>query len=333
MGFKGAVRDLLRRLVRPYGYELMDRAALYEWQRPSAVPFQSGGLTDPCLTETNPRLVALRERYVAFDEAVTTPDLWTTDYVAGDRLRYFRGSDAYLWQRFGPNMNDFGYVLTTYYVRSIDTLALMRRLTDDDAFGNFTMTIDGTIVSRDMLDSIIELYFLERHLKLSSLPGPRILDIGAGYGRLAHRICESLPNVAEYVCVDAVAQSTLISELYLKFRGSRARVVALDEIEATLARWTPDVAVNVHSFSECRMEAIDWWLGLLEKSGVRHLMIVPNDPYEDGGDRLVTNDRRDFSALLTKHGYKEIVREPKYRDPLVQRYAINPTHHFLFELS
>jgi hypothetical protein len=142
-----------------------------------------------------------------------------------------------------------------------------------------------------------------------------------------------MPNVADYLCVDAVPQSTFVSEFYLTFRQSKARVIALDEIEATLQRTKPDLAVNVHSFSECRMDAIDWWLRLLSKSGVRHLMIVPNDANHDGGQSLLTNDRQDFAPLFAKHGYQLVAKEPKYRDPTVQQYAINPAHHFLFELS
>jgi hypothetical protein len=184
-----------------------------------------------------------------------------------------------------------------------------------------------------MLDSLIELYFLEKYLKLSSIAAPVMLDIRAGYGRLAHQTCQTMPNVGDYMCVDAVAQSSFISEFYLKFRGSKARVIPLDEIESTLKVRKPDIAVNVHSFSECRIEAIDWWLGLLARSGVRYLMIVPNDARHDGGQTLVTNDRQDFSPLVSKHGYKQIAREPKYRDPIVQQYAINPTHYFLFELT
>jgi hypothetical protein len=332
MTLKGMVRAELSRLVQRYGYELMDRASLYEWQRPSDTPLRSEGPTDPYLTESNPRLLELRQRYAGFDPTVTTADLWTADYVSGDRLRYFRGHDAYLWQRIGPNMNEFGYVLATYYVRSIDTLGLMSRVTDDTWFGNFTLTIDSMTVSRDMLDSIMELYFLEKHLHLSSMQGVRILDVGAGYGRLGHRTCETIPGVADYVCVDAVAQSTFISEFYLKFRKSRACVVALDEIDARLKTWTPDLAVNVHSFSECRLEAIDWWLALLARHRVRYLMIVPNDPWEDGRGTLITNDRQDFSALIAKRGYTLVAHEPKYRDPVVHRYAINPTHYYLFEL-
>src|SRR5262249_1073879 len=156
-----------------------------------------------------------------------------------------------------------------YYVRTIDRLGLLSTLTDDDWFGNFLFTIDGRSVSRDLLDSLIELYFLDRQLSLSSMAKAAILDIGAGYGRLAHRVSEALPNVASCWCTDAVAQSTFVSEFYLTFRRSRARVIPLDEIESALKISTPDIAINTHSFSECRMDAIDWWLRLLERTGVK----------------------------------------------------------------
>lgn len=333
MSLKAAARDLLQSVVQRYGYTVAHVDALYSWQRPTAGPPPLRGRSDPSLREDHPRLRALAERYAAFDPTARGSDLWTADHVVGDRLRYFRGDDAYVWQQSGPNMNEFGYVLTTYYVRTIDALGLMGRFTDDDWFGNFIFAIDDTIVSRDKLDSILEIHFLERYLKLSSLSGAVILDIGAGYGRLAHRTCEALPQIAHYLCVDAVPQSTFISDFYLKFRGSKAAVVALDEVEATLREKPPNLAINVHSFSECRMEAIDWWLALLERYRVRHLMIVPNDPWEDGRGTLVTNDRQDFSKLVAKRGYRLIAHEPKYRDPLVHRYAINPTHYYLFELA
>src|SRR5512138_443853 len=230
MSLKGAVRNALSRIVRAYGYELKETSALYDWQRSVSRPSVPRGPTDPYLSERNQRLLTLAERYNRFDPIARSSNLWTVDYVVGDRLRYFRG-DPYVWQQSGPNMNEFGYVLATYYVRTIDTLGLMDRLTDDDWFGNFTLTIGGSIVSRDKLDSVLELHFLERHLNLSAWPSPVILDVGAGYGRLAHRTCEALPHVSRYFCVDAVAQSTFISEFYLKFRRSRACVVALDESE------------------------------------------------------------------------------------------------------
>ena len=45
-----------------------------------------------------------------------------------------------------------------------------------------------------------------------------------------------LPNIAEYLCTDAVPVSTFLSEYYLRFRGlqDRATVVPLDEIEGNI---------------------------------------------------------------------------------------------------
>jgi hypothetical protein len=36
---------------------------------------------------------------------------------------------------------------------------------------------------------------------------------------------------------------------------------------------------------------------------------------------------------VERHGYKLVAKEPKYRDPVVQQYAIGPTYYYLFELS
>ena len=143
----------------------------------------------------------------------------------------------------------------------------------------------------------------------------RILDVGAGYGRLAHRMVQSLGNIKEYVCADAVPVSTLICDYYLKFRAceGRAAVLPLDELETGLADRRIDLAINIHSFSECRTSAIDWWLSLLARHRVRYLMIVPNTPRKTVGETLLTNDGHDFGGIVTKHGYSLVAREPKYR--------------------
>jgi hypothetical protein len=60
-------------------------------------------------------------------------------------------------------------------------------------------------------------------------------------------------------------------------------------------------------------------------------MIVPNE-FNHGGERLVTVGNKDFSHLLKKHGYERIALEPKFGDPILQKYALNPTCYHLFEL-
>src|SRR5262245_49657572 len=275
MSARGLVRRVLRSVVQPYGYEIVDRSSLYDWQQPNAAaptftPAQLPPGAEQYLTDDNPALQDLKRRYTSFNKNVTAPLVWTDDFVSGDALRWFRGNHAYLWQLRGPNMNAMGYALSAYYARAIDTLHLLDRLHDDNLFGNVTFQVDGLPFSRDLLDSFIEIYFLERHLGLSRMTRPVILDIGAGYGRLAHRIVEGLVNVEQYLCTDAVAASTFLSEYYLKLRGlsGRAEVVPLDVVERTLESRQVDLAINVHSFSECRLDAIDWWLDVLARHGV-----------------------------------------------------------------
>ncbi len=338
MGFRTRARHLLNSIFKRYGYELVSSFLLYDWQRcPQTQPsYKESALTkgaEHYLQPSHPRLRELQERYANFDGEVTVPLLWKEGHVRLDDLRYFRGDNAYVYQLRGLNMKIMNYALTTFYVKSIDKLGLLQQLEEDDYFGNFTFLIDSKKISRDLLDSITEIYFLDKHLNVSSLSGLTILDIGAGYGRLAHRMVEAFPNIQTYLCTDAVAISTFISEYYLRFRKleNRAKVVPLDAIESTLENQTVDVAVNVHSFSECSIPAIEWWLSLLEKYRIKYLMIVPN-ALDHGGELLLTNDRQDISKVVDKHGYKLIIKEPKFRDSVVQKYAINATCYYLFEL-
>lgn len=144
----------------------------------------------------------------------------------------------------------------------------------------------------------------------------------------------ALPNVTRYCCTDAVALSTFLAEHYLKFRQveDRAVVEPLDTIERALSTHPVDLAINIHSWSECTVTAIDWWVSLLASREVRHVMIVPNAGSHEG-ERLLTNDRQNMEGILTRHGYRLVAKEPKYLDPLVQRYAVNPTYYYLFALN
>jgi hypothetical protein len=177
------------------------------------------------------------------------------------------------------------------------------------------------------------MYFLEKHLNISGWDRINMLDIGSGYGRLAHRMVSGFPNIDRYLCTDAIPVSTFICEYYLRFRNvdNKAKVIPLHDIEEVLRNRAIDIAINVHSFSECRVQAIAWWLNLLNKCRVKYLMIVPNAV--NGKGRLLTSDGQDFSSIIESHGYKLIAQEPKYRDIVVQRFAINPVYHYLFELK
>jgi hypothetical protein len=328
------IEGLLHRL----GSALLSDKYLYDWQRPgqdrvrAASPLSAEEVA--YLHHGNPCLQALQTRYEAMSACVTTPLDWTPKYIQSNDLHLFRGDNAYIWQVRGAFLNPKAYALTVYYVRALDTLGLLDLLEEDGAYGACTFTIAGKVVSRDLLDSILEIYFLDRHLKVSRHPNLRVLDIGAGYGRLAHRMVAALPNVTRYCCTDAVALSTFLSEYYLKVRQveDRAVVAPLDTIESTLSTHPVDLAINIHSWSECTVAAINWWVSLLAAHQVRHVMIVPNAGAH-GGEKLLTNDRQNMETVLTRHGYRLVAKEPKYLDPLVQRYAVNPTYYYLFVLA
>jgi hypothetical protein len=309
-----------------------------EWPRSfrSEPPWDHSQLPDGAaayLRRDNPNLIALELRYKAFDTDVTEPALWTPNHLRSGDLLYFRGDNAWLWQTRGWNANALGYALTFYYLKSLDHLSLLNKLVEDNCFGAFTFQVADHVVSRDLLDSIAEIYFLDRHLHISSRTGLRVLDIGAGYGRLAHRMVTALPGVDAFICTDAIAASTFVSDYYLRFRGiAKTRVIPLDEIEGSLSGQSIDFAINIHSFSECRAAAIEWWARLLSKLCVKYLMIAPNR-LKNEGEHLLTNNGEDFRPVFQRNGYETIVKEPKYLDPVVQKYGLQPTWYHLLELQ
>jgi hypothetical protein len=161
-----------------------------------------------------------------------------------------------------------------------------------------------------------------------------VLDIGAGYGRLAHRTAEGFSNLRDYCCVDAIPESTFVSEYYLRHRGCAppARVVRLDELDRELRPGAFDLAVNIHAFSECTLAAIEWWVSLLRRLEVPRLLVVPNEP-----ERLLSLEpdgrRRDFAPLLERAGYRLLRREPVLADPAVEQLVGVSDRFHLFALD
>jgi hypothetical protein len=338
MSFKNVLLKLLNKILGKYHYKACPQNLLYPWQHSAKVDksqLQETNLpvhAKSYLNPANPRLLELQERYARFQKA-TESFIWTPDYIKAQDLLYFRGDNGYIWQSRGNNMNEMSYTLAYYYVKSIDSLDLLSNLSEDKWFGNITFQLEGKLVSRDLLDSILEIYFLHKHLDLfSSAVAGNILDIGAGYGRLAHRLLRAFPNIKTCFCTDAVAISTFICEYYLKFRNLEEKAVAvpLHQIESVLKENKIDIALNIHSFSECSKPAIEWWLDKLQRSGIPFLLVIPN-PMNHGGKHLLTTEGLNFTAIIKQHGYDLASCEPKYNDPLVQKYAMAPTYYYLFK--
>jgi putative sugar O-methyltransferase len=339
MGLRALAYAVAQRYLQRSHRSIVSDALLYDWQKPTTQATCKTSLVPPAatgayLTKDDSRLRELEEAYARVEGPVTTPTVWTADHIRAIDLQRFRADDAYLWQHRGRDMNEMSFALAYYYLKTMDRLRLFDRIGEDRSFGvNLFEVVEGRLVTRDLLDSVAELNFLERHLAISQRASLVVLDIGAGYGRLAYRSLAALPAIERYLCTDAVAVSTFICEHYLRYRGvdARAQVIPLHEIRATLRQYRVDLAINIHSFSECRVEAIAWWMALLREHSVPHLMVVPNVVGTDGVT-MFTTDGENFSRVLTDHGYHLLARDPKYLDPLVQKYGPTPAVHFLFEL-
>jgi putative sugar O-methyltransferase len=347
MSLTRTIAERLNPVLRMMGAQLVGNKQLEHYQkvRDKYLPEipEPGDLAEPppeareYLQIENPRLVELRQRYQQYKCAATSPSIWTQSHVSLIDLAHFRSDNPYVFQRFDSN-GEVAHALTTYYLQRKDTLGLLERLREDRVFGAQTFDFESRfLVSRDLLDSINEINFLERTIGIASGTGFNVLDIGAGYGRFAHRLTEGVPGIGKVFCTDAIATSTFLCEYYLRFRrASSAVVVPLDQLEHSLRNERVDLAVNIHSFSECRMEAVRWWLDLVCRHRVRYLFIVPN-AVSEGGRRLALHNKAgsgatDYEAEITNRGYRKIEASPKYETPNLQRSGVSPTWYHLFEL-
>ncbi len=338
---------LLRRWIDGKRFADLDPRLSFFWERTppeewkmltqawdDSTPLPAGAETD--LRADNPVLLDLRRRYSTVSDDIAAPWLWSDKNIAAMlTLKYFRGDSPYVWQyRDLPRTTRLKFYLTGRYVQERDSSRLLERLGEDGAFGCWTYSYPGLPpISRDLIDSVNELLFLDRQIGLLGRRGLRVLDIGAGYGRLAWRTVQAVPDIADYCCVDAIPDSTFLCDYYLRYRrvSPPARVVPLDQVKATLAEAKFDIAFNVHSFSECTYTAVKWWFEQIAHLRIPYLFIVPN---EDNGFTSTEQDdaRRDLLPMISEAGYELVCREPVYQDPAVRQLIGINDHYHLFKL-
>jgi SAM-dependent methyltransferase len=319
-----------------FGYRL---ARLTPEERSSlkGIPGGNSGLPGPAdtLRADNPRLRELRHRYASLRSPMADRSLWSPRFLRRELdLSRFRDDNPYVWQyRFTPENLRRKHYLFAHYIAQRDPRGLLGTLIEDGAFGCHTFEFEAMPkVSRDLLDSINEIYFLDRVGNILGETGLQVLDIGAGYGRLAHRMAAAASGLERYYCVDAIPESTFLSEFYLQYRQCepKTRVVPLDELEPGLRDAKISLAVNIHSFSEMPYDAIAGWLRLLADLAVPRLLIVPND-----GTRLLSYDpghrRRDFLPLLRSMGYRLVLEEPTFATADFRNWVGNEDRFFYFE--
>ena len=173
--------------------------------------------------------------------------LWTETHASYVSLSDFRGDNPFVWQ--GGSFGDLQYLVTIQHVLAHDRYDLLDTLDEDAAFGATVLEFEGKLYSKDLLDSACEITFLLDHIPLDDLNGSRIVDVGAGYGRLAHRLAVLLPK-AQIFCVDGIAVSTATCDAYIRFRQLQSQVTTVPLTELDSVSGPALLATNVHSFSE-----------------------------------------------------------------------------------
>ncbi len=330
MSIKGALKKSANGLLSWFDLQIVRRSQ-FEGINQTLLPLEACPALAPdavdFLQPSNPALQSLRLRYASHPASVHSQ--WSSDFISQHvDLQNFRADNAYVWQ--GPRFSESNYLMTAYYAKTADRLGIFDRLEEDGRFGAPAFRFNGKVVSRDLLDSVMEINFLQECFGTRKFS---LLDIGAGYGRLAHRLSEAMPTANPIFCTDAVPESSFVCDYYLKFRRARAQTVPLDEVESLVERETIDIATNIHSFSECTTASIRWWLSLLHDAQIQYLWIVPNRSQKLFSSE-VNGERIECSGLLADFGYKLRLSRPKYGTATaMERYGIGPTWYLLFELT
>ncbi len=196
-------------------------------------------------------------------------------------------------------------------------------MTRDAEFGARVVDTCLGPVTRMWLESMVEIDFILRHLPEQS-KFTRVLDIGAGYGRLAVPMTNVFSQVA---CVDAVPISTEVCRRYCsQFAPFKVNVFSIGEFERDYRDLNFDLATNIHSFNECKLSQIENWLKALEVMQVPYLFTVshgqmdhnPEPSYRSYGD-----DHPSFRPLL----------EARYDLIAEESLGLSPSPHALWRLK
>jgi SAM-dependent methyltransferase len=251
--------------------------------------------------------------------------VWNAKHLASFDVMKFRGDHVYVWQT--RVFKEIHYFVSYLYALKVDKLGLHSEFTETGSFGVESFTFEGRLVSRDLIDSIIEISYLEEKQQMSKTERFRILDIGAGYGRFAKRIQEGFTNI-EVSCIDAIPLSTCLSKVYLEdeIRTGKVTVHQLDTLDEVQEGYI-NLAINIHSFSEMSMPSVESWVRFLVEKKVEYVFVVPN------GADLALNDRSDFGGLFENAGYHIESVDDKFSDPDFSRFGLYPSKYFLLRRS
>ena len=248
--------------------------------------------------------------------------IWNRRHTKEVNLRNFRSDNAFVWQKRNYGLSQLE--AAARIAIDLDESKLIDIIVEDGSYGAETYIYEGRVFSRDLVDSILELNYL---FKCFPSGVGKILDIGAGYGRFSYRALE-VGFTKQAVCVDAVPIGTLTSKVYLdeEIQNNKAQVIGVDELHK-LKNHEIDLAINIHSFSEMSLSAVNLWVEFLNSIQVPWLFVVPNPP------TLSLNNLTSFEDILKSKGFEVFDCREKYADHILKGEAIYPSTFYLLRKS
>ena len=203
--------------------------------------------------------------------------------------------------------------LLWHYAAGRDESGLFERLEEPTLGNPLPVRLDGKLISQDLANSLIELCEVRALMKLASLPvESRIIEIGAGYGRLAYVCLKAGP--CKYVIVDIPPALTL-AEWYLgsifpdlrvfgfrdfaRFADIAEELAAADIAFLSMKQveLLPDgfchVAVSISSLHEMRLDQIEFYKQQLDRLTTGCIYFKQRNEWHNPLD-LLTVGRADF---------------------------------------
>lgn len=332
------LRDLSRWYIERYGYFVIEKKNLYDWQiKPNYNASYNPETKIPnnakkYLHSKNPRLIQLKSDYQKFLAKNFKKGLWTENYLKNEDLLFFRGDNPYVYQKRGNQLSIFAYLITYFWFKSKDKANDLFFFKEEISFGIYNFVIDEKNITRDLLDSFNEIEFLKENVFKNHENKVKVLEIGAGYGRLAKWLTKNTKFIEHYYCIDGIPESTFISEYFLKkyHKIDNVTVVPVNMKESLVEKDNITLAINIHSFSEMTFDFVKFWIKEVTRLKILYLFIVPNAGHNFEGE-LVSFDKVNFRNLIESKGYELVLKRTKYLDPYVQKYGLNPTVYYLFQ--
>ncbi len=174
-------------------------------------------------------------------------------------------------------------ILWWQYVTNRDQLGIFASASEPLAGNPLSIQINGNWISQDICNSVIETNSIVSGT--GNPDGFKVVELGAGYGRIASLWLSSFENVS-FTIID-IPPALFLSQWYLKqvfpqlavfeyrefasydevkndFENSRIRFLLPQQIEL-LPDKTFDLFLNISSLHEMTMEQIDYWFACIDR--------------------------------------------------------------------